>query len=84
MTKLILTNSLSIKLSGTWDDHLNALWLEDTEDYPKGHKLQLWKMFNDNYAENAYKFTRYSMTFNCILFFISYVCFDKLIFARYV
>jgi len=53
-----------IKLSGTWDDHLNALWLEDTEDYPKGHKLQVWKTFGENYGEQAYKFTKYAMTFN--------------------
>jgi len=51
-------------LSGTWDDHLNALWLEDTEDYPKGHKLQVWKSFGENYGENSYKFTKYAMTFN--------------------
>jgi hypothetical protein len=59
--------SCSIKLAGKWDDHLNALWLEDTEDYPKNHKLQLWKMFNENYSENAYRMTKYAMTFNCML-----------------
>jgi len=53
-----------IKLSGTWDDHLNALWLEDTEDYPKGHKLQVWKTFGENYGENSYRMTKYAMTFN--------------------
>jgi len=53
-----------VKLSGTWDDHLNALWLEDTLDYKKGQKLQLWKTFGENYGEQAYKFTKYAMTFN--------------------
>jgi len=53
-----------IKLQGNWDDHLNALWLEDTEDYPKNHKLQVWKRFDEDFSTQAYKFTKYAMTFN--------------------
>jgi len=53
-----------VKLSGKWDSHLNALWMEDTVDYNKGHKAQVWKRFDENYSENSYRMTKYGMTFN--------------------
>jgi len=53
-----------IKLSGSWNHSVKAVWQKDTKDFASGTSYCLWKMADEDWSDKAYRLTDFALTFN--------------------
>jgi len=53
-----------LNLEGRWNEYLNAHWLIKTEEFPEDNQQDVWRVYEDNFTQDKYKFTRFATTLN--------------------
>jgi len=55
-----------IKIGGSWNSHVKAVWLKDTKDFAKDTQYTLWSMEEEDWKDKAYRLTDYALSFNYV------------------
>lgn len=53
-----------VELRGVWDEFLEATWLVDTKDSPKGKIQEVWRLPQDNFLGGEYNFSKFASSLN--------------------
>jgi len=55
-----------VNLEGKWNESLSGTWLMPTEDSQIDSNQQVWKVYDDNFTKDKFKFTKFALTLNDI------------------
>jgi len=52
--------NICIELTGRWDQYLQGTWVEDTKSFEKGHTEELWRVYEYNFINDKYHFSKFA------------------------
>jgi len=57
-------DNVRVNLEGKWNEYLRAHWLEETEETPKDRDEDVWRVYENNFTSDKFKFTHFATTLN--------------------
>jgi len=52
--------NICVELTGRWDQYLQGTWLVDTKDSEKGRVDELWRVYEYNFINDKYHFSKFA------------------------